>query len=148
MIGSSGNSKPVYLDTHKYPLDPGDGVSASVTYQNNGKYQLKLWNYTKGWTFSTTAKAKGSETLAARSSAECITEDPTNGNSVDHPLANFGTVTFDGCSSSGNDIGSVGPLTVTFVMTDNGQPDGTVMARPGNIQHGDQFDVVWYSGGH
>jgi hypothetical protein len=85
----------------KYPVNlalaikPGDTITAEVKY-TGGKFTLTITDVTTGESFTTTQKSSS----AARSSAEWIVEAPWSSGVL--PLANFGKVTFTGCSATVN----------------------------------------------
>jgi hypothetical protein len=99
----------------RFPVSPGDKISASVTYSTNGVFTVSITD------LNTKKTATVSQTMptAARSSAEWIAETPSTmsgGEIVPLPLANFGTVTFSSCTTTiGNGapqtIASFGPMT-------------------------------------
>jgi hypothetical protein len=106
--GCTGTSPYYYAWYEMYPaspvtiskmkVTPGDTLTASVTYNSAKKFVLAIKDVTTGVSFSI-AKALAS---AARSSAEWIVEVPGSA------LADFGTVTFSGCSATIS--GVTGPI--------------------------------------
>ena len=80
------------------PVQPGDHLTGSVTYQGSDQFQLTLDDTTQGWSQSLTKTLAG----AQRSSAEVITEAPADGTGT-LPLTNFGSVGFSGATV--NDAG-------------------------------------------
>ncbi len=76
---------PVYLSTATYPVSPGDTIIASVS-NNVGSYTLNIWDYTKGWTYSTTQVQSGQTTAT---SAEAVVEVPSG-----YSNPGYGTLTF------------------------------------------------------
>ncbi|MFF7635978.1 G1 family glutamic endopeptidase [Kitasatospora sp. NPDC008050] len=92
-------ANPVYLSTSSYPVSAGDVINASVTYVGSNKYNLKLTDSSRGWTYST------SKTLSAqRASAEVIIESPTGA------YPNFGTLKFSSATVNGKSLGSSNPV--------------------------------------
>ncbi|GAB2734284.1 G1 family glutamic endopeptidase [Kitasatospora kifunensis] len=92
-------ANPVYLSTSSYPVSAGDVINASVTYAGSNKYNLKLTDSSRGWTYST------SKTLSAqRASAEVIIESPTGA------YPNFGTLNFSSATVNGKSLGSSNPV--------------------------------------
>ena len=81
------NGKPQYYGWYEtYPnpsynfgstVEPGDTITASVTYEGSNELKLTLADTTRGWSTSTTQTVSG----AARSSAEVIIEAPCCTNS-------------------------------------------------------------------
>jgi Peptidase A4 family len=75
----------------KNPVEPGDHISASVTFTGVEKYTLVLTDATQHWTHTVVRR----NATLARSSAEVITEAPSSGaTGAVLPLADFGTVRF------------------------------------------------------
>src|SRR5262249_54652462 len=83
-------------------INPGDHISASVTYSAPSQFILEITNVTTGVLFTTTQTSA----TAQRSSAEWIQEAPSSFFGV-LPLANFGTVNFSGASATVG--GTAGP---------------------------------------
>lgn len=75
---------PVYFSN---PVEPGDSMSAAVTFSGTETYTLVLKDSTQDWTQTITENESG----MSRSSAEVITEAPSSSSGV-LPLADFGTV--------------------------------------------------------
>jgi autotransporter-associated beta strand protein len=99
---------PKNLTPVSLTIEPGNLMSASVTYAATNKYTLTIEDVTTGKSFSTTQTSSGD----ARSSAEWIAEAPTSSLSGVLPLANFGSVTFTAASSTLNgDTGSISAFT-------------------------------------
>ncbi len=88
-------------------ISPGNTISASVTYNGNGSFALKMTDNTTGKSFSTTQSLPSGST-AQRSSAEWIVEAPSSWFGV-LPLANFGTVNFSEAQATFNN-GITGPI--------------------------------------
>jgi len=123
----------------RYPVAPGDIMSAEVNYIGKNQFVLTLIDQTAGWTFSITQKAN-----AQRQSAEWIIEAPWSGGVL--PLANFGTLSFDNTTATLNGhTGSVSDTTWhndSITMTTS---SGTVKARPSALSpDGSSFSVKWY----
>ncbi len=79
-----------------------DSFTATVSYSTStGKFTISITDNTTGKSFSTSGTVSG----AQRSSAECIAERPSIGGSITK-LANFGTVSFSGCSATINGVTS------------------------------------------
>jgi hypothetical protein len=92
---------------------------------------LTISNGTRGWTFSTTQKAK-----AQRSSAEVIAEAPSSSGGV-LPLTNFGTANFGASNANGRSLASFNPDKIDMVS------GGTVKAQTGSITSNGSFSVTW-----
>jgi hypothetical protein len=127
------------MEIRGFPVNPGDSITASVTYLGQNKFQTQLTNNTQKKTYSSTT------TFAAdRYSAEWIAEAPSDSNS-ELPLADFGSMTFTGCSSVLN--GNTVPISgadwedITMVAS-SGQVKATTSAL---TKTGDGFTVGWVS---
>ncbi len=118
---------------------PGDKISASVTYAGSSKFTLKISDSTRGWTYTTTKTESG----AARSSAEVITEAPccTNSGGI-LPLADFGKVSYTGSTVNGSTLSSFNPTEITMVSASGVQEDSTSSLSGGS------FSNTWLSSGN
>ncbi len=102
---------PVYYTN---TVEPGDSISASVTFSGTDTYTLVLKDNTRGWTQTQTISESGFD----RSSAEVITEAPcctASGGIL--PLADFGTINYTASSANGSSMGTQSPTSI--VMIDN-----------------------------
>jgi Peptidase A4 family len=122
---------PVNLSTSTYPVRPGDQMRASVNFSGRNAFNLTISNNTRGWTFSTTQKAK-----AQRSSAEVIAEAPSSSGGV-LPLTNFGTANFGASNANGRSLASFNHDKIDMVS------GGTVKAQTGAIASNGSFSVTW-----
>jgi hypothetical protein len=128
------------------PVQAGDSIIASVTYNNNnGTFTLFMRNNSNKplpWTFSTTQKMN----QAKRTSAEWIEEAPFSGGIT--PLANFGTVNFTGCSAaiglptSFTPLLSCSPLDPITMADASGHPQ---TSDPSLTSFADGFSLQWLS---
>ncbi len=134
----------------RFPVSPGDKISASVTY-SSGTFTVSITDITTRKTFSTSSTVP----TAARTSAEWIAEAPWSNGVL--PLANFGQVTFSSCTASvggiSQTISSFGPMTAAtsgtgydaITMTTS---SGTVKAVPSGLDDtGAGFSVHWFNAG-
>lgn len=94
---------PAYAVTYSNAVEPGDAISASVTFSGTATYTLTIKDVTEGWTETTVKNESG----LARSSAECIVDSPTGGTL---PLADFGTFVFKTCDVDGKSIIPQNPI--------------------------------------
>jgi len=130
------------------PVEPGDAMSASVTYAKSttsgrhGRgtayvYTLTLIDKNR-WTKSTQITTT---TAYARSSAECITEAPYYENVL--PLADFGTVSYSSCDANGSPLrsSSSGLEQITMI---NGTTGATESSTSPLDAFGD-FSNTWMS---
>jgi hypothetical protein len=122
---------PVNLSTSTYPVQPGDQMSASVTFSGRNQFTLKITNSSRGWTFSTNQKAK-----AQRTSAEVIAEAPSSSGGV-LPLTNFGTANFGASTANGQPLASFSPDKIDMVS------GGITKAQTGSISSNGSFSVTW-----
>jgi len=126
------------------PLQPGDSITASVTFQQ-GRFQLSMDNPKEGVHFSTTHPGAITDT----SVAECIVEAPTI---IDNPatgqghiarLTNFGKVRIL-CQLNDHRPIADGPQDIIYQMnTQAGNPKATTS---GLDAAGSTFTVSWHHG--
>ena len=121
---------PAYPVNYGDTVQPGDQLSASVTYSSSN-FTLVLTDRTRGWT-ETQTQALSS---AQRYSAEVIAEAPSSGRVL--PLADFGTVAFTSSVANGHAIGSLNPDEITMATS------STIKAVPSALSNGENFSVTW-----
>ena len=114
------------------PVRPGDAMSATVVSDGDGTFTLTLGDATQGWT-QTTQQA---EAAAQLGSAEVIAEAPSNGSVL--PLADFGTVSFNGATVDNAPIGDSANLSELIMES----AAGTVLATPSALADGSAFSVT------
>ena len=122
---------PVFF---KNPLQPGDHISASVTFSGVEKYTLVLTDATRHWTHTIIRRVPN----LARSSAEVITEAPSSTTGV-LPLANFGTIRYNLIRINGALLSKQTPSRIIIVNASN-QPEDSTSAI-GNA--GGAFSNTW-----
>jgi hypothetical protein len=108
---------PVYFND---PVQPGDSMSASVTFSGSDTYTLVLTDNTEGWNETETIQESG----LANSSAEVITEAPSS-SSGPLPLADFGTINFSGSAANAESMDSQNPTQIIMVGSSGDQLDTT-----------------------
>jgi Peptidase A4 family len=121
------------------PIQPGDEISAEVQFLAKNKFVLNISNLTQNVGFSITKKR-----AAQRTSAEWIVEAPFFRRILS--LADFGTVTFTGCSATIEDIeGSINSnLWHNEAVTMENPLTRTILAQPfGLTGDGTGFTVDW-----
>lgn len=123
-------SYPVYFSN---PVQPGDSMSASVTFSGTETYTLVLKDNTQGWTQTETENESG----LANSSAEVITEAPSSTSGV-LPLADFGTVDYANATVNGSSLSSQNPTSIIMVGASGDQLDSTSA-----ISSSGAFDNAW-----
>ncbi|HXW46684.1 MAG TPA: G1 family glutamic endopeptidase [Streptosporangiaceae bacterium] len=113
---------PSALVTYSNTVEPGDSFTASVTFSSPDQYTLTLEDATRGWTQTQVIDESGLD----RSSAEVITEAPccTNSGGI-LPLADFGTVTYNGSEANGASLSSESPTEIIIVSASGQQEDST-----------------------
>ncbi len=94
-------------------INPGDTISASVTFTGSNQFTLALTDVSTGGSYSTVQTSS----RAQRSSAEWIQEAPLASFFSVLPLANFGTINFSGANATVG--GTTGPA-------DNAWPGSTL----------------------
>jgi hypothetical protein len=135
----------VNISTTKYPVKPGDAMSAEVSVSGT-TFTLSMSDATERWSFSTTQSGSG----LAQSSAELIAESPEicNHSCKLAQLSDFGTVNFTG-SQAALAGGTDEPF--SSFTADNGPHDiiattsaGQVRAQPSALSAaGTAFSIAW-----
>jgi hypothetical protein len=123
---------PVYFNNS---VSKGDTIVSRVTSTSTGAFTLYLADTTKGWSHT----INQTNSSLARSSAEVIAEAPSSSSGV-LPLANFGTVTFNGCDVNGGTLAASGPTAITMV-TSSGTTKASVSAISSS---GTSFSATWH----
>jgi hypothetical protein len=123
---------PVFFRTK---VNPGDHISASVTFRGTRTYTLVLRDITRGWTHTIVKNQAG----LSRSSAEVIVEAPSSGSGV-LPLANFGTVRITGSRANGVLLRRLAPIRIQMVDSAGHLKDTTSLIGPA-----DAFTDRWIS---
>jgi hypothetical protein len=121
---------PVYFSN---TVEPGDHISASVTFSGTETYKLVLTDSTQGWTQTITKNESGLD----RSSAEVITEAPSSDTGV-LPLADFGTVNYTASDANGTSFASQSPTSIIMVDSSGNQEDST-----SSISSSGAFSNTW-----
>jgi hypothetical protein len=96
------------------PVQAGDQLSASVSYEGSNKFLLTITDSTQHWKRSATRRLAG----AARSSAEVIAEAPccTDSGGI-LPLTDFGTASFSAATVNNADLCTLAPVEITMPDT-------------------------------
>jgi hypothetical protein len=124
---------PAFPVNFSNPVQPGDQLSASVTFSGTSTFTLVLKDSTQGWTQTITQNQSG----LARSSAEVITEAPSSSSGV-LPLADFGTVSYSISDANGTSLGGQNPTEIIMVDNSGAQKDSTSA-----ISGGGAFSNTW-----
>jgi hypothetical protein len=123
---------PVYYTN---TVEPGDTISASVTFSGTETYTLVLKDVTQGWTETVTKNESGLD----RSSAEVITEAPSSSSGV-LPLADFGTVNYTASTDNGSSMGTQSPTEIIMVDNSGAEKDTT-----SSMSSSGAFSNTWLS---
>jgi hypothetical protein len=121
---------PVYFTN---TVEPGDSMSASVTFTGTDTYTLVLTDSTQGWTQTETEYESG----LANSSAEVITEAPSSSYGP-LPLADFGTVNYSGSTANGQSMDAQNPTQLIMVASSGDQLDTT-----SSMDNSGDFSNTW-----
>lgn len=125
-----------------FPVNIGDHIGATVSFQGKGIFLLTLNNYTKNVTF-TVPTSYTKSTIAQRKSAEWVVEAPSISSVL--PLADFNNIVLSGCKATIKGI--TGPINsvnwvhdaLTMVTQNN-----VIKAIPSGLTGGGQnFSVTW-----
>ncbi|HEX4221804.1 MAG TPA: G1 family glutamic endopeptidase [Pseudonocardiaceae bacterium] len=124
------NSIQTYDDT----VEPGDSLTAKVTFEGNDNYDIYLVDNTQGWTEDNPQQGASG---ADNQSAEIVGETPGYGNNVYAALPDFNNLTFTDSSVNGQSLGNVNPFAVDLAR------NGDTLATTGGLSGGTNFGVNW-----
>ncbi len=126
-----------------FPVEPGDVISADITYKGNGTFKLVLSNHTKQVT-TTVPHSHTVNARAQRSSAEWIVEAPATSSGV-LPLAHLSQVKMKDCTATINGVtGSIDNGHWKSTKLDMESKNGTKKARTSNLSSDSKsFLVKW-----
>ncbi len=127
---------PAASEDYSNTVEPGDHLSASVTYEGSNEFSLYIDDTTRGWSHDTTVTLSGAE----RSSAEVIVEAPccTDRGGI-LPLTDFGTIGITSSEANGFAIGNAdGPTEIVTVDNEGGHG---VNVSP--LTDGENFSATW-----
>lgn len=132
---------PKFSKTTGLLVNPGDVISARVSYLGNGNFQLTLTDQTTGTGFTKTAKNPS----ARRTSAEWIEEAPSSSGSV-LLLANFGVVNLTASQATINgSTGSINGASGKFDAITMVNSSSTIKAQPSGLSaDGSSFSISWF----
>jgi hypothetical protein len=156
ILAACQGSTPVYSAWYEmFPMPPvystitvrpGNSIVASAYYDSGtGKFTLSLTNTTNGEHFSHTLACPAGPSCR-RTSAEVISEAPSNGASI-LPLTNFRAESFSDVvvtNSHGQRSGLRSPWWGTLSVTTENST-GMVLDQPTQIFRGKAFDCYWMS---
>lgn len=125
-----------------FPANPGDSITASVTYQGNNVFVLTIMNNTQRVVFNVPTSYTRSS-VAQRASAEWVAEAPFSNQVL--PLSHFGTVNFSNCTATINGIhGAINNahwLSDALTMVTNN--NAVKASVSGLTNNGQNFSVTW-----
>jgi len=135
--------KPV---TIVFPVRAGNAVQASVTYEKSTrKFVLMLRDITNGRHLIRTLKCAAKACL--RSSAEIISEAPSNGTGGILPLADYRAEGFSGSTlttTRGRRSGLSSRYWNTFQIVGVGDSSHELEAQPTSLSQGQAFSTYWF----
>jgi hypothetical protein len=128
-----------------FPVDPGDSITATVTYEGDNVFQLTIENLTHPASFSVPTSYTTTSSTVARSSAEWVVEAPSSSRGI-LPLAEFKVpISFQGCSATSE--GSEGDAERISYWTPDPltmiDPSGGEAVPSGLSSGGTAFSVTW-----
>ncbi len=150
----SGSAPQYYAWYEMYPkpvsvafqVSAGNAVQASVTYQRSTrKFVLMLRDTTNGMHFTRTLQCAAKVCL--RSSAEVISEAPSNGSGAILPLADYRAASFSSISvatSSGHRSGLTSRYWNTYQIVGVGDSSHELAAQPTSLFQGQAFSNYWF----
>jgi hypothetical protein len=150
----SGSTAQYYAWYEMYPkpvsvafqVRAGNAIQASVTYKRSArKFVLTLRDYTNGQHFSRTLKCAAK--ACVRSSAEVISEAPSNGSGGILPLADYRAASYSGITlttSRGHRSGLTSRNWNTFQIVGVGNSSHELTAQPTALLHGQAFSIYWF----
>ena len=150
----SGSTARYYAWYEMYPkpvsvvfqVGAGNAVQASVTYKRPaGKFVLMLRDTTNGRHFSRTLNCAAKACI--RSSAEVISEAPSNGSGGILPLADYRAASYSGITlttSRGRRSGLNSRHWNTFQIVGVGDTSHELEAQPTSLFQGQAFSVYWF----
>jgi len=129
-----------------FQVGAGNAVQASVTYKRSaGKFVLMLRDTTNGRHFSRTLNCAAKACI--RSSAEVISEAPSNGSGGILPLADYRAASYSGITlttSRGRRSGLISRHWNTFQIVGVGDSSHELAAQPTSLFQGQAFSVYWF----
>ena len=131
-------------------ISPGDAVQADVYFNAGrtaaqGQYNYTLTDVTTGQSFNSPWEQCGASSCA-NSSAEVITEAPTDGTTgLLLPLADYGMSNFENIAMTDKAGQRAGVTSTNWKSTDvvMDNSSGTVMSAPGPLFGGQAFSAFW-----
>ena len=122
------------IQTYGDTLEPGDSLTAKVTFEGNDNYDIYIVDNTRGWSED---NHKQGASGADNQSAEVVGETPGYANNTYANLPDFNSLTFTGSSVDGQSIGNVNPFAVDLVR------NGDTLGTTGGLSGGTQFPINW-----
>ena len=149
----SGTTARYYAWYEMYPkpvsvvfqVAAGNAVQASVTHKRSGNFVLMLRDTTSGRHFSRTLHCAAKACI--RSSAEVISEAPSNGSGGILPLADYRAASSSSITlttSTGRRSGLNSRAWNTFQIVGVGDSSHELAAQPTSLLRGQAFSVYWF----
>jgi hypothetical protein len=152
--GCAGSSPQYYAWYEMYPgiessvffVRPGDSIVASAYYDGQTKmFVLTLDDTTSGQHFTRSLRCAASS--CARSSAEAVSESPSDSSGRALPLANYRACSFSNVMVT-DSLGHHGTLRSpwwnTYQITEIGGTSDSVAGQPTSLYQGRAFDNYWF----
>jgi hypothetical protein len=148
----SSNSTSTGCASVPATIRAGDRMQAIVSFNQQDRYGLTLFDLSQNWVFSTVQTVPG----VVRDSAECIVERPGAAQSLQSPfiqverdpITRFDATNFSSCSANKTSIASAGPRLLRAFVTDNGHANDPVLLDTGVLLTKDgSFSVIWRRSG-
>ena len=135
-----GNASAVFF------VKPGNSIVASVYYDSRTRmFVLALADTTTGQHFIRTLRCEASS--CARSSAEAISEAPSDSSGKTLPLADYRAASFSGITVT-DSLGDRGTLRSawwnTYEIIEIGGSSGSVAGKPTALYRGKAFSNYWF----
>jgi hypothetical protein len=126
---------------HRFPVNPGDIVSAEISFLGDGQYRLTIENVTQGVSTNISVSQPSNQ----NDTAEWIVEAPQGILRKTWPLADFGKESFSNCSVTLNskEVPANSCTVSGYVITMEDGND-TIKAQPSSLScDGTSFSVMW-----
>jgi hypothetical protein len=129
-----------------FPVRPGNAIQASVTYQrSNRKFVLMLRDTSNGRHVAKALKCAAKACL--RSSAEVISEAPSDGSKGILPLADYRAANYSGITvttTRGRSSGLLSRRWDTYQIVGVGDSSDELAAQPTSLFQGQAFSIYWF----
>lgn len=125
------------MQTYSDTVEPGDTLTAKLTFEGDDEYDLYLTDKTQGWTEDHLEQGASG---AGNTSAEVVGETPSViPNWVFFDLPDFDTLDFTDSLVNGRPIGDADPSAIDLARF------GHTLATTGGLSNGTDFTETWQS---